>query len=106
MIKELDNNVLSMYQGDTGTISFKMTGDCSANDTYVFSIKQFLTDTTPLITKTFKFVEFTVDINEQDSKLLSVGDYYWGIKVLRSDDSGNEIDTIVGRGILNVRIGV
>ena len=106
MIKELDNNVLSMYKGDTGTISFKMSGDCSANDTYVFSIKKFLTDNTPIITQSFNCTEFTVDINEQDTQLLSVGSYYWGIKVLRVDDSGQEIDTIVGTGILKVKIGV
>lgn len=106
MIKELGNNRLEMYQGDTGTVTFKMYGDCEASDTYIFIIKKTLNDTTPLISQSFHSTEFTAAIDDEDTKLLPAGDYFWGIKLLRTDGDCNEIDTIIGSGHFKVKRGV
>lgn len=106
MIKELGNNRLEMYQGDTGTVTFKMTGDCEYGDTYVFIIKQTLNDTTPIVSKSFNCTEFTAIIDDEDTKLLPAGDYFWGVKLLRTCEDCNEIDTLIGRGNLKVKRGV
>ncbi len=110
MIRELDNNRLEMYEGDTGTVTFKMSGDCDESYVYIFTIKKTMNDTTPLITQTFNTTEFTVVINEEDTNLLKAGDYFWGIKLIRTvaktNDTDTEICTLIGRGYLKVRKGV
>jgi hypothetical protein len=106
MIRELGNNMLSMYQGDTGTISFKITGDCEEGDTYVFSIKKTLQDAYPVFTQTFDSEEFTAFIDEETAKRLPAGDYFWGIKLIRKDAEENSINTLIGRGILKIERGV
>lgn len=106
MIKELGNNRLEMYQGDTGTVTFKLFGDCEAGDTYVFAVKKTLNDANPIISQSFNCTEFTVAVDDEDTKLLPAGDYFWGIKLLRADEDCNEIDTIIGRGNLKVKRGV
>lgn len=105
MIQELSNNTLFMYEGDTGTVGFSLSGDCESGDQYIFAVKKTLNDE-PLISQTFTGTEFTVVINESSSKLLTAGNYLWGLKLHRVIDSENEIDTIVGTGTLRVKKGV
>lgn len=105
MIKELENNELLMWAGDTGTISFNITGDCQVGDAYTFIIKKSLNDT-PLFSQTFVDTQFTVSIDENISQVMAVGEYYWGVKLERQHTDGKEIDTIIGRGILRVKRGV
>ena len=105
MIRELSNNIFFMYEGDTGTIGFTLSGDYQSGDKYVFAIKKDLNDE-PLISQTFTGTEFTVVINESSSKLLTAGNYLWGLKLHRVIDSENETDTIVGAGTLRVKKGV
>ena len=95
-----------MFEGDTGTISFKITGDCELDDTYVFLIKKSLDDATPIFSKTFSAPEFTVEVDEETSQLLKAGNYYWGLKRMKIDESGNEIDTLVGEGVFKIKKGV
>lgn len=106
MIQELSNNTFFMYEGDTGTIGFALSGDCESGDQYIFNVKKTLNDEEPLISQTFTSTEFTVVINETSSKLLTAGNYLWGLKLHRVIDSENEIDTIVGAGTLRVKKGV
>ena len=98
--------MLSMYQGDTGTITFKITGDCEEGDTYVFSIKKTLQDAYPVFTQTFDNAEFTAFIDEETAKRLPAGDYFWGIKLIRKDKGDNSINTLIGRGVLKIERGV
>ena len=44
MIRELSNNIFFMYEGDTGTIGFSLSGDCHSRDTYRFAFKKSLDD--------------------------------------------------------------
>lgn len=106
MIKELGENRFEMYQGDTGTISFKVTGDCEKGDIYVFSLKKTLQDTYPVFTQTFDRAEFTAVIDEETAKRLPAGDYFWGIKLIREDGGENSINTLIGRGVLKIERGV
>ncbi len=105
MIKELSDDTFVMYEGDTGTIGFTLSGDCEIGDKYVFAIKKDLNDE-PLISQTFTGTEFTVVIDETSSKLLSMGNYLWGLKLYRVIDDENEIDTIIGAGTLLIKKGV
>ena len=105
MIKELSNNIFFMYEGDTGTIGFSLSGDCQSGDRYIFAIKKTLDDE-PLIYQTYERSEFTVDITEELSQLLPAGNYLWGLKLNRVIDGEKEIDTLVGSGTLRVRKGV
>lgn len=105
MIRELSDDTFMMYEGDTGTMGFTLSGDCESGDKYVFAIKKDLNDE-PLISQTFTGTEFTAVINESSSKLLSAGNYLWGLKLFRVIDSENEIDTIIGSGTLLVKKGV
>lgn len=105
MIHELSNNTFFMYEGDTGTIGFTLSGDCENGDQYIFAVKKTLNDE-PLISQTFTGTEFTVVINESSSQLLTAGNYLWGLKLHRVIDSEKEIDTIVGAGTLRVKKGV
>lgn len=105
MIRELSNNTFFMYEGDTGTIGFTLSGDCKSGDKYIFAIKKTLNDE-PLISQTFSGTEFAVVINETSSKLLLAGNYLWGLKLHRIVDDEKEIDTIIGTGTLRVKKGV
>lgn len=53
MIKKLSDDTFFMYQGDTGTIGFVISGDYNVDDEYVFSIKKGL-NYKPFISQTFK----------------------------------------------------
>lgn len=105
MIKELSDDTFVMYEGDTGTIGFTLTGDCKVDDKYTFAIKKGL-NYKPIISQTFTRTEFTVVINEELSKLLKASDYLWGLKLHRVVDGENEIDTIIGKGVFRVDKGV
>ncbi len=105
MINKLGNNVLTMYEGDTGTISFKIIG-YEEGDKYLFAIKEKLEDEEALYSQIFTESEFTASISEETSTGLKYGNYFWGIKLFRKDEDINEIDTLIGRGMLKVRKGV
>lgn len=106
MIKDLDNYNLFMFQGDTGTITFNMSGDIKLTDSFLFGIKKSLDDTDYLFSKTYTGDIFTVEIDENASKLFTENDYLWGLKLLRTVDDNNTIDTIVGQGTFKVKRGV
>lgn len=105
MIKEIGNNILTMWQGDTGTIGFNIVG-YEPGDKYLFAIKEKLEDKQPLYSQTFNTPEFTAIISEETSSKLTLDEYFWGIKLFRLDDDSKEIDTLIGKGTLKVKKGV
>ena len=107
MIKVIGKKRLRMYKGDTGAISFKLTGrESNPGDTFLFIIKRDLRDTGALFSEEFNELEFTVEINESTSALLNTGIYFWGLKLLRKDEENNLIDTLIGSGELIVEVNV
>lgn len=105
MIKKLSDDTFFMYQGDTGTIGFVISGDYNVDDEYVFSIKKGL-NYKPFISQTFKGTEFTAVIDEELTKLLPEGKYLWGLKLYKTTNNYKGIDTIIGTGTLYVKKGV
>ena len=103
MIKVIGKKRLRMYKGDTGTISFKLSGRGSKpSDTYLFILKRNFNDTSIIFSEEFHQMEFTVEINESTSALLNPGNYFWGLKLLREEDENNLVDTLIGSGELIV----
>ena len=103
MIKVIGKKRLRMHKGDTGAITFKLTGrESNPSDTYIFVIKRDLSDTSALFSEEFNEMEFTVEISESTSSLLNEGLYFWGLKLLREDEDNHLIDTLIGSGELIV----
>ena len=101
MIKVIGKKRLRMYKGDTGAITFKLTGrESKPSDTYLFVIKRDLSDTGVLFSEEFNEMEFTVEIDRITSALLNEGLYFWGLKLLREDTDNHLIDTLIGSGEL------
>ena len=107
MIEVIEKNKLRMYKGDTGTISFKLTGDSDiSKDTFVFLIKHSLKDEGTIFSQEFNQTEFTVEVDTALADLLDVGKYFWGLKLRRVEDEKVLVDTLIGSGEFNIVRGI
>ena len=100
-----DNNII-MTRGDTAklkvTIDYRQNGepyDPQEGDIVRFSVKKYVSDRNPLITKDIPIDTLLLVIETEDTKNLSFGIYHYDIQLIKSN---GDTDTFIENKILQI----